>query len=128
MIITQTTRIWMITASLQALIAVIAGAFGAHALKGLVTEAQLNWWNTGCQYLMYHALACLLCAWCSQTLQTLKAAAFLFSLGNIFFAGSLMLMTITNKTWLGAITPIGGTLYLIGWLTMIWAFTRKDTH
>ena len=119
-------KLLLLLSASQAMLAVIAGAFGAHALKQLVPIHHLNWWETGCQYLMYHALASLFCAWCSQHLCSLKYCVVLFTLGNIFFTGSLFIMMITGYTWLGAITPIGGLLYIIGWLYMMWCFAKHS--
>lgn len=117
----------LILSASQALLAVIAGAFGAHIVKNMVTVEQLSWWNTGCQYLMYHALACLFCAWHSATISKLSRCVLLFSFGNLIFAGSLLSMALTGATWLGAITPVGGTLYISGWLYLIWLFIKADT-
>lgn len=115
---------YLILAALQAFIAVAAGAFGAHGLKNIVGPHELVWWETGCRYLMYHALAGLCCAFAIQQFSSLKISVLLFSFGNLFFTGSLFIMTLTGITWLGAITPIGGTLYLLGWGYMVWKFMQ----
>ncbi|TBR41235.1 DUF423 domain-containing protein [Marinomonas agarivorans] len=114
-------------AAFQALLAVALGAFGAHIVKNIVPLDHLVWWNTAVQYLMYHSLASLVCAWMGQKILTMRYCVLLFTSGNLFFAGSLMTMTLTGTVWLGAITPIGGTLYILGWLLFIWNIRRDTT-
>ena len=115
---------WGAICALQAFLSVVAGAFGAHGLKSLVAPAQLEWWHTGCQYLMYHSLAGLVALACCSAVPRAVLAVRLFSLGNLFFAGSLALMTLTDMRWLGAVTPIGGVLYLAGWSVLIIGFIK----
>ncbi|MBM6551032.1 DUF423 domain-containing protein [Marinomonas ostreistagni] len=106
------------------MLSVAAGAFGAHGLKNLVGPTQLEWWQTACQYLMYHSLAGLLAVGMLAVLPKVRRAPLLFSLGNLLFAGSLAVMTLTDLRTLGMITPIGGVLYLLGWLVMILGFIK----
>lgn len=93
-------------------LAVAAGAFGAHFLAKGLSPADLEIFETGVRYQMYHALALILCAVLGQGM-TLAAHAFLW--GTIIFSGSLYLLVSTGASWLGAVTPIGGTLLLFGW-------------
>ncbi len=113
---------WGAIAAGQALLSVAAGAFGAHGLKAMVSEQALQWWQTACQYLMYHSLASLFVV----VLMVVGLRCFwtvrLFTLGNALFAGSLMVMTLTDMRVLGAITPIGGLMYLLGWALLIKSF------
>lgn len=113
---------WGALCALQAFIAVAAGAFGAHGLKHLVTEQSLTWWQTACQYLMYHSLAGLILVGLAFYSARFIVSVRLFTLGNVLFAGSLCLMTLTGIKMLGAITPIGGVMYLLGWLLAIRTF------
>lgn len=115
----------LILASLQAMLAVIAGAFGAHALEVYLPVENLTWWETGCRYLMYHSLAALLCAWASQQLHHLRYSALLFTLGNILFAGSLWFMALSSNKDLALLTPLGGLLYLVGWVYMVMCFLKS---
>jgi uncharacterized membrane protein YgdD (TMEM256/DUF423 family) len=116
---------WLCLFASQALIAVAAGAFGAHALNTILSTVALAWWATACQYLMYHALAGLVTAVISShTTQSFTLVYVGFLSGNLFFAGSLMTMSLTGQTWLGAITPIGGVLYLFAWSVLVLRFWR----
>lgn len=119
---------WGAIAALQAFISVAAGAFGAHGLKNMVAAHNLDWWQTACQYLMYHSLASLLAVFLAVNSAKFLWTARLFTLGNIFFAGSLALMTLTDIRILGAVTPIGGVLYLAGWLMMLKCFLQNTKH
>lgn len=94
-------------------------AFGAHALK--LEGKPLEWWHTASQYHLIHALAALLAAILGVT-----RAGWLFVAGTVVFAGSLYTMALTGKTWLGAITPIGGVLYLVGWASLTFAGSRAQ--
>ncbi|REG82694.1 DUF423 domain-containing protein [Marinomonas pollencensis] len=120
---------WAAMAALQGMISVAAGAFGAHALTKILDQNALSWWHTGSQYLMYHALAGLLAAALSSYITSSKKIIVLFSVGNIFFAGSLYIMALTGVRWLGAITPIGGVCYLFAWLFLVkslWQWQSKE--
>ena len=105
---------------------VMIGAFGAHDLKALLTPDQLAIYHTGVDYQFVHALALLLLGALAQH-QTPKAwqlAATLFIAGVFFFSGSLYLLVLTDISWLGAITPIGGTSFIAGWAALLWGLRR----
>jgi uncharacterized membrane protein YgdD (TMEM256/DUF423 family) len=104
-----------------ALLAVAFGAFGAHALKEIVTPERLQTFETGVRYQMYHALALLVMS--ALPLKNYRAAWFLL-IGTIIFSGSLYLLVLTGIGIFGAITPIGGVLQLIGWALLIFSFKR----
>lgn len=101
-----------------ALLAVAAGAFGAHALRNAVPADLLPVWETGARYHMYHALAILAVALAAgpAPARAWAWAGWLFAAGIVVFSGSLYLMTVTGMRWLGAITPIGGAAFLAGWV------------
>jgi uncharacterized membrane protein YgdD (TMEM256/DUF423 family) len=103
-----------------ALLAVAAGAFGAHALRDRLTPEYLAVFETGVRYQMYHALALLGAAWATVQWPGGSAvwAGWLFTLGIVIFSGSLYLLTLTGTRWLGAITPIGGVAFLAGWAAL----------
>jgi uncharacterized membrane protein YgdD (TMEM256/DUF423 family) len=108
---------WFIAGALAAGLAVVLGAFGAHGLKGRVDAGLLAVFETGVRYHVYHALALLAVGlaagrWSSPWI---GAAGWLFLAGIIVFSGSLYLMTLTGARWLGAITPIGGVAFILGW-------------
>ncbi|MDR0788343.1 MAG: DUF423 domain-containing protein [Gemmatimonadota bacterium] len=111
------TRTFWLTGCLLALTAVAAGAFGAHGLRGRIPEDLLAVFETGARYQMYHALALLGVAWASANWPNPLAtvAGWLFVGGTVFFSGSLYLLALSGTRWLGAITPIGGVMFLAGW-------------
>ena len=115
-----------------ALLAVVSGAFAAHGLKTILDAQQLALFETAARYQMYHALALLIIGIMaslqqfSRTLLTL--AAFAFILGIFLFCGSLYLLALSGITWLGAITPLGGTAFLAGWLAMMVAALKPAAN
>ena len=122
------TRMLLVLAGIFGLLAVIAGTFGAHGLEGRVTPHQLDIFDTGQRYHMYHALALLACAALSahRPSRPLAAAGACFAGGIVLFSGSLYLLSLTGIDGLGMIAPIGGTLFIIGWvLLLVAAGTRR---
>ncbi len=111
-------RIWMVLASLWGMMAVCAGAFGAHG----VSEPQAkSWLQTGAHYQLVHALAVFACAMLWRLGgTTAQAAAWLFLAGGLIFAGTLYLMAFGAPRWLGAVTPVGGVLLILGWAALAW--------
>lgn len=112
--------------ALSAFLAVAAGAFGAHALRDLVSADRLAIWETGARYQMYHALGLMVVAYVSAQKDAgpARLAGWLFVAGTVLFSGSLYLLTLTGITWLGAITPLGGVAFLAGWLALAWSVYR----
>ena len=106
-----------------ALLAVMTGAFAAHGLKSVLGGYQLGLFETAARYQMYHALALMIVGLVSLqdrfSARLLKSAALAFALGILLFSGSLYLLALTGTHWLGAITPLGGTAFLAGWLLLI---------
>ena len=93
---------------------VALGAFGAHQLAGLLAANQTSSiWQTAVLYHLVHAVAALWAAGRNPTVVWIWAA------GIVIFSGSLYLLAITNVRWLGAITPIGGLLFLVGWMLIV---------
>lgn len=110
-------------ASLSGLSAVVLGAFGAHGLKGRLSESMLEVYETAVHYQFFHTLALLAVAllmfkWGSQ--RTLITAAGAFFLGICLFSGSLYLMALGAPRWLGPITPLGGLSFMVGWGSLFW--------
>ena len=95
---------------------VALGAFAAHGLKGRLTAAHLEVFQTGVHYQQLHALALLAVALLAArgSSRYLTVAALVFSLGIVLFSGSLYLMTLAGLK-LGPVTPLGGVLFLVGW-------------
>jgi uncharacterized membrane protein YgdD (TMEM256/DUF423 family) len=119
-------RLFFLVGSISALIAVVLGAFGAHGLKGRLTTEMLNAFEVGVRYQMYHALALLAVAWALSRWPRAEVtvAGWLFVAGTIIFSGSLYLLSLTGIRWIGAITPIGGVAFLLGWLSLVWGVWR----
>jgi len=117
------TRLFIILGSLNAALAVILGAFGAHLLKSQLSENLMATFQTGNQYHFYHALGLFAVAFIeSQTNSKLvKWSGFLMFAGIILFSGSLYILSITGITWLGAITPIGGIAFIAAWILLAMA-------
>ena len=123
----------IITASFLGMLAVITGAFGAHGLKALLAPAQLEVWHTAVQYNFYHVFALLFLAVFAREKSggLISVAYYLFTFGIIFFSGSLYLLScrdLLGWNWLiamGPITPIGGLLFILGWLMLALAAIRN---
>jgi uncharacterized membrane protein YgdD (TMEM256/DUF423 family) len=115
--------IWaLVTGAVLALLAVMAGAFGAHGLRNLVDARALEVFDTAATYQMYHALGLVLVALLagfglSRKLLTV-AAAFMLA-GVVLFSGSLYALVLVQTRGIGLITPIGGVCFMIGWLLLV---------
>ena len=113
----------IIIGSMLGFLSVATGAFGAHAWKSFLTETnRLATFETAVQYQMYHALAIILTGILGFILPKtdFSLVMMLFLLGILIFSGSLYLLCASGIKWLGAITPLGGTAFLAGWLLMAW--------
>ena len=106
-----------------AALSVALGAFGAHALKEILRPERLMVWETAVRYQMYAALGIQLAA-LHRPHSTLPL--WLLGLGSLIFSGSLYLLCLTDRTWLGAITPLGGLAMIMGWLLLAWGAFRRD--
>lgn len=112
-------------------LSVMLGAFAAHGLKTRLDPSLLTLFHTGVDYQALHALALLICGlWAMQhPCRYLSVAAWAFALGTLVFSGSLYLLALTGERWIGAITPIGGIGFLVGWASLAataWRLDRKD--
>jgi uncharacterized membrane protein YgdD (TMEM256/DUF423 family) len=111
-------KLFITLASLSGMLAVVLGAFGAHALRSKLDAYSLGVWETAVQYHFYHSLAMLavgIIALSQPQTAMLKASGWLFLLGIVVFSGSLYLLAISGVRWLGAITPLGGLAFIAGW-------------
>jgi uncharacterized membrane protein YgdD (TMEM256/DUF423 family) len=104
-------------------LAVALGAFGAHALKEVLTDDLKAIYETGVRYHVYHALALFVVAWLSRDnpSKAVRAAGWCFFIGIYFFSGSLYALCLTGIRKFGAVTPIGGLLFLAGWALLVFA-------
>ena len=116
-------RIFFVLGSIAALVAVALGAFGAHGLRTRLSAEMLNVFEIGVRYHLVHALALLAVAWASARWPGggVTASGWLFCAGILIFSGSLYLLSLTGQRWLGAVTPIGGVAFLLGWAALAWA-------
>lgn len=126
---TSASRIRQI-AAIFGIIAVIFGAFGAHALKAQLSATALENWKTAVNYQFVHALALLLLA-TLPTNRLIRLSAWFFALGIVCFSGSLYLLSIReiltiNIAFVGPITPIGGLFFIIGWVFLFFSAFKKN--
>ncbi len=116
------TRRLVVLAAAIGFIGVAAGAFGAHALADRVPAARLATFETGARYALYHALALLgiaaLTRWWPEPHRMLRWSGYLMAAGVVLFSGSLFMLVLTDTPWLGAVTPLGGVCFLLGWAVL----------
>ena len=119
------TKIFLAIASIFGGLSVGAGAFASHALKDKLSERALEIFETAARYQMYHALALLLVALLINQTESsqpsLVIAGWAFIIGIVVFSGSLYALSLTDIKVLGAITPLGGLAYIIGWVTLAYS-------
>ncbi len=111
---------WFATGAALCGLGVLLGAFGAHGLRARVSPEMLAVFETGVRYHLIHGLAILAVAWAASrwTSALITVAGWLFVAGILIFSGSLYILSITGARWLGAVTPIGGLCFTIGWLVL----------
>ncbi|HEX4876348.1 MAG TPA: DUF423 domain-containing protein [Chitinophagaceae bacterium] len=128
-------RNYFITAAVLGALGVALGAFGAHGLQQLTTDEKiLHSYQTGVQYQVYHSIALLIAAAVAEKLNEkyFKWAALCFTVGVIFFSGSLYIITYLKiqesdaARYLGPVTPLGGLLFIAGWLLLAVSALKKQ--
>jgi len=115
--------------ALAGLLAVMAGAFGAHGLRSVVSERGLEVFQTAVSYQMYHALALIVASLMPAlglSARLLAIACGFWLAGILLFSGSLYLLVLSGTHWLGPVTPIGGVCFMIGWGLLIAAALKKQ--
>jgi uncharacterized membrane protein YgdD (TMEM256/DUF423 family) len=118
---------WTRIGALIAALLVALGAFGAHALKSSISPEMLLVFETGIRYAWYHTIGLFLCdylyanrvqhpiiIWCGR----------LFLVGIVLFSGSLIMLSVSGVRWLGIITPLGGTAWILSWMGLAYALFR----
>ncbi|MDP6908976.1 MAG: DUF423 domain-containing protein [Flavobacteriales bacterium] len=125
-------RNWIVFAAILAALTVILGAIGAHTLRNDLSAVQLNSFATGVRYQMYHIFAILATVVLSKQFNVnLKVSLWLFTIGILFFSGSIFLLStipvhgMEGIKALGPVTPIGGLVLIAAWLTVAVQFVRK---
>ena len=114
---------WIFLGAFLAAISVMAGAFGAHGLAARLDARSLDLWETAARYLMYGALAMVLVGLFGRqgVVRGVDGAGWCLLLGSLIFSGTVATLALGGPRWLGAITPIGGTLLIAGFLLFAWA-------
>lgn len=124
----MTSRRFFVLGAFFAGTAVAAGAFGAHLLKPVLDAPMLAVFETAARYQMYHALGLCLVSSADGRYPNLNGTAvgWLFTIGILLFSGSLYALSLMGIPWLGALTPLGGAAFLIGWILLAWGVLRSD--
>jgi uncharacterized membrane protein YgdD (TMEM256/DUF423 family) len=119
-------RLFLLLGSVAALLGVLLGAFGAHALRDRLSPEMLAIFETGVRYHFYHALGLLGVAYAAGRWPgaAVGAAGWLVVAGMVLFSGSLYLLSATGQRWFGAITPFGGAAFIAGWAFLAWGIWR----
>lgn len=115
------TNIFILLGALSGATGVALGAFGAHALRNRLTPERQSVFETGVRYELIHALGLVMVGIVSSSNPPghwLGAAGWLFVAGTILFSGSLYLLVLSDRRWMGAITPFGGIAFILGWLCL----------
>jgi len=111
---------WIGIASVSGCLAVVAGAFGAHGLRGRVPAEQIAAWATASQYHLLHSVALLaLALYAARAGTSIRLQGSLLTAGMLLFSGSIYLLVLTGQRWLGPVTPIGGLLLIGAWLSLL---------
>ena len=115
-------NIWLSAAAFSGFLSVAIGAFGAHSLKEVLDIYGSAIFETAVQYQMFHTLGLLAIGvlQVSYPQRSFRLSGWCFILGIILFSGSLYVMALSKMSWLGAITPIGGMAFLIGWGALVY--------
>ena len=120
-------KFWFVLATISGFLSVAFGAFGAHLLKNILDEYGKSIYEKALLYQMFHTMA-LFAVGVMQRFDketSFSIAGWGFFIGIILFSGSLYVMAITGMKWLGAITPIGGVAFLLGWLWVGWSIIKS---
>jgi uncharacterized membrane protein YgdD (TMEM256/DUF423 family) len=123
-VVSGAARFFFVLGALFAMLAVAAGAFASHGLRGRLDPAMLAVFETAARYQMYHALALLAAAAACHVrpARSARLAGGLFAAGILLFSGSLYALALGNERWLGMITPFGGLAFIAGWACLaVWA-------
>ncbi|MEH7379470.1 DUF423 domain-containing protein [Bacillus sp. JJ1533] len=115
-------KLFLILGAINAFLAVALGAFGAHGLEGKITEKYLKTWNTAVQYQMFHAIGLFVVAFLVDKfsqVSLITTAGWSLLVGIILFSGSLYVLSVSGIKILGAITPLGGVAFLLGWVLLM---------
>jgi uncharacterized membrane protein YgdD (TMEM256/DUF423 family) len=120
-------RHFLLLGSIVAGLAVAAGAFGAHMLKAMLDPATLAVYDTAARYQLYHGIGMVLAGLAARLYDEARfaVAGWMFAVGTLLFCGSLYGVALLGIRWLGAVTPLGGLAFIIGWGLLGWRGWRS---
>jgi uncharacterized membrane protein YgdD (TMEM256/DUF423 family) len=118
---------WIFVGALCGAVSIVAGAFGAHALADRLGPRELQLWETAARYLMYGGLAMALVGiyGAQGAKRGIDGAGWCLLLGSAIFSGTVFGLALGAPRWLGAVTPIGGTLLIVGFLIFAWSALQR---
>jgi len=124
------SRLLILAGCISGAVSVAAGAFGAHTLREVLSPDMLNVFETAARYQMYHAIALMVFGYGASRhgnhlARLLHRGGFLFIAGTLLFSGSLYAYALSGAVWIAALTPVGGVLFIAGWLTPLGALKRE---
>ncbi len=113
-------KLFLSIGAISGALGVMLGAFGAHGLKNKLTAEMMAVYKTAVEYQFYHTLALLAVGLVAMHIPSrpLTTSGWLFTAGILIFSGSLYVLSISGIKWLGAITPIGGLCFIVGWVLL----------
>lgn len=123
MTLDRAARRWAAVGAILAGLGVALGAFGAHALEPLLSDARLGTFETAVRYQVHQALGLILVALLPRSV---RIAAPLLLAGTVIFSGSLYLLVALDLSLLGAVAPIGGAAMILGWALAAWRLLRSS--
>lgn len=118
-------KLCLLSGGIFGFLAVALGAFGAHGLKSRLSEYAIGIFQTGVQYQFFHAIALIAVGLLSMQGLSLKVTAYSFIFGVLVFSGSLYILALSGQKYWGAITPIGGLSFLVGWAWLIYQVSSQ---
>ena len=127
---TSTAKLFLILGSLNAVLVVLLGAFGAHGLKAKLTAEMLAVYQTGVHYHMFHALGLLAVGLVATQIPAsayLKWSGWLMLAGIVLFSGSLYVLSVSGLRWLGMVTPFGGLAFILSWTLFVIAVLKASS-
>ena len=115
--------------SFNAALAIAFGAFAAHGLKSHIDERSIEIFNTAADFHFWHAIGLIIIGIIAKNMSKTNFASvvWLMTLGILLFSGSLYILSVTGIRWLGAITPFGGTSFMIAWLLLAWKCLKSNS-
>lgn len=121
-------KLFLLIGSILAGLSVAIGAFGAHGLRTLLEQSnRTETFETAVKYQFYHALALMIVGIVihHKHVSIFINSGWCMTFGTVIFSGSLYVLCLTGRTWLGAVTPIGGVVMIAGWILLAWGISQQ---